>query len=70
MLRTTITLTKDDVDSLIEFFELAFLPMVRQDEDVDNLRYLFAMGDVYRKLEAARRRLDAKDPRNGKTAWR
>ena len=28
MLRTTLTLSKDEVDNLVEFFELEFLPMV------------------------------------------
>ena len=70
MLRTTITLSQDEVDNLVEFFELEFLPMVRRDESIDNLRYLTSMGDVFRKLEAAQKRLKAKDPRNGNTAWR
>jgi hypothetical protein len=70
MLRTTITLSQDEVDNLVEFFELEFLPMVRRDESIDNLRYLTSMGDVFRKLEAAQKRLKAKNPRNGNTAWR
>ena len=70
MLRTTITFTKDEVDNLIEFFELKFLPMVQRDDSIDNMRYLFSMGNVHRKLEAAQRRLTEKDPRNGPTAWR
>ena len=70
MLRTTITLSQDEVDNLVEFFELEFLPMVRRDESIDKLRYLTSMGDVFRKLEAAQKRLKAKNPRNGNTAWR
>ena len=70
MLRTTITLSQDEVDNLVEFFELEFLPMVRRDDSIDNLRYLTSMGDVFRKLEAAQKRLKAKNPRNGSTAWR
>ena len=70
MLRTTITFSKDEIDNLIEFFELEFLPMVQRDDVIDNIRYLFSMGNVHRKLEAAQRRLNAKDPRNGPTAWR
>jgi len=70
MLRTTITLSQDEVDNLVEFFELEFLPMVRRDDTIDNLRYLTSMGDVFRKLEEAQKRLKAKDPRNGNTAWR
>ena len=30
MLRTTITLSQDEVDNLVEFFELEFLPMVQK----------------------------------------
>jgi hypothetical protein len=70
MLRTTITLSQDEVDNLVEFFELEFLPMVRKDDTIDNMRYLTSMGDVFRKLENAQKRLKAKDPRNGNTAWR
>jgi len=70
MLRTAITLSQDEVDNLVEFFELEFLPMVRRDDTIDNLRYLTSMGDVFRKLEEAQKRLKAKDPRNGNTAWR
>ena len=70
MLRTTITLSQDEVDNLVEFFELEFLPMVRRDDTIDNLRYLTSMGDVFRKLEEAQKRLKAKDPRKGNTAWR
>ena len=70
MLRTTLTLSKDEVDNLVEFFELEFLPMVRKDDTIDNMRYLTSMGDVFRKLENAQKRLKVKDPRNGNTAWR
>ena len=70
MLRTTITLSQDEVDNLVEFFELEFLPMVRKDAIIDNMRYLTSMGDVFRKLENAQKRLMAKNPRNGSTAWR
>ena len=70
MLRTTLTLSKDEVDNLVEFFELEFLPMVRKDDTIDNMRYLTSMGDVFRKLENAQKRLMAKNPRNGSTAWR
>lgn len=70
MFRTTITFTKDEVDNLVEFMELEFLPMIRKDESIDNMRYLTTMGDVFRKLEAAQRRLKARDPRTGNTAWR
>ena len=70
MLRTTITLSQDEVDNLVEFFELEFLPMARKDDTIDNMRYLTSMGDVFRKLENAQKRLMAKNPRNGSTAWR
>jgi hypothetical protein len=70
MLRTTITLSQDEVDNLVEFFEMEFLPMVRKDDTIDNMRYLTSMGDVFRKLENAQKRLMAKNPRNGSTAWR
>ena len=55
MIRTTLTLSKDEVDNLVDFFELEFLPMVRKDDTIDNLRYLTSMGAVYGKLEAAQK---------------
>ena len=70
MIRTTLTLSKDEVDNHVKFFELVFLPMLRKDDTIDNMRYLTSMGDVFRKLENAQKRLKAKDPRNGNTAWR
>ena len=70
MLRTTITLSQGEVDNLVEFFEMEFLPMVRKDDTIDNMRYLTSMGDVFRKLENAQKRLKAKNPRNWSTAWR
>lgn len=70
MLQTRIAFSKDEVDNLVEFFELEFLSMVRRDDGIDNMRYLTSMGGVFRKLEEAQKRLKAKDPRNGNTAWR
>ena len=70
MLRTTITLSQGEVDNLVEFFEMEFLPMVRKDDTIDNMRYLTSMGDAFRKLENAQKRLKAKNPRSGSTAWR
>ena len=70
MLRTTITFSQDEIDNIIELFELEFLPLNKHDNGVENLHRLFSMGSAYHKLEAARRRLAAKDPRNGQTAWR
>ena len=70
MLRTSIKLTEDEVDNLIEFFDLEFLSMLRQDDSIDNMRYLTSMSSVFRKLENAQKRMKAKDPRNGNTAWR
>ena len=70
MIRTTLTLSKDEVDNLVKFFELVFFPMLRKDDTIDNMRYLTSMGNVFRKLENAQKRLKAKDPRNGSTAWR
>ena len=70
MLQTRIAFSKDEVDNLVEFFELEFLSRVRRDDGIDNMRYLTSMGGVFRKLEEAQKRLKTKDPRNGNTAWR
>ena len=70
MLQTRITFSNNEVDNLVEFFEMEFLSMIRRDDSIDNMRYLTSMGGVYGKLEAAQKRLNAKDPRNGDTAWR
>ena len=70
MLQTRIAFSKDVLDNLVELFELEFLSMIRRDDSIDNMRYLTSMGDVFQKLENAQKRLKAKDPRNGNTAWR
>ena len=70
MLQTRIAFSKDEMDNLVEFFELEFLSMIRRGDSIDNMRYLTSMGDVFRKLENAQKRLTAKDPRSGNTAWR
>ena len=70
MLQTRIAFSKDEMDNLVEFFELEFLSMIRRGDSIDNMRYLTSMGDVFRKLENAQKRLKAKDPRYGNTAWR
>ena len=44
MLQTRIAFSKDEVDNLVEFFELEFLSMVRRDDGIDNMRCLTSMG--------------------------
>lgn len=45
-----IKLTKSQVENLLSFFEIEFIPSVQRDEDIDNINYLVEMCEVYRKL--------------------
>ena len=52
---TTISfnITKGQIESLIEFIDLNFLPSIRNDEDIDNMDYICNMCDIYRNLTKA-----------------
>lgn len=54
----TISLTKSQVENLIEFFELCFIDQIRSDPDVDNMDYVVDMSQVYTKLKEAKDVLD------------
>ena len=49
-----LTLTKSQIDNLMEFLELELIPSIRRDEDADNINYLVDMCDIYKKLEEAK----------------
>lgn len=46
--------TKSQVDNLIEFIELNFIDVVRNDTDIDNIDYVVDMMDALTKLRQAR----------------
>ena len=52
---TTISfdITKGQIESLIEFIDLNFLPSIRNDEDIDNMDYICNICDIYRNLTKA-----------------
>lgn len=41
-----IELTKPQVENLIEFFEIDFIPFVRSDIDIDNMDYIISTADI------------------------
>lgn len=47
----TISLTKTQIDNLIEFFDICFIDSIRNDGDLDNMDYLCNMMDIYNKLK-------------------
>lgn len=47
-------LTKSQVDNLIEFIELNFIDVVRNDTDIDNIDYVVDMMDALTKLRQTR----------------
>lgn len=46
--------TKSQVDNLIEFIELNFIDVVRNDIDIDNIDYVVDMMDALTKLRQTR----------------
>ena len=46
-----ILLTKSQAENLMEFFEVAFIPMVRDTPEIDNLDYLVDMCEIYKQLK-------------------
>lgn len=46
--------TKSQVDNLIEFIELNFIDVVRNDTDIDNIDYVVDMMDALVKLRQTR----------------
>lgn len=52
---TTISfdITKGQIESLIEFIDLNFIPSIRNDVDIDNMDYICNICDIYRNLTKA-----------------
>lgn len=48
-----IELSKAEIENLIDFFDFAFIPSIKSDVELDNMKYLISMCDVYKKLETA-----------------
>ena len=48
-----IELSKAEIENLIEFFDIEFIPFVKAVDELDNMKYLTSMCDVYKKLETA-----------------
>ena len=46
-----ILLTQSQAKNLMEFFEVAFLPMVRDTPEIDNLDYVADMCEVYKEIK-------------------
>lgn len=46
--------TKSQVDNLIEFIELNFIDVLRNDTDIDNIDYVVDMMDALTKLRQTR----------------
>lgn len=46
--------TKSQVDNLIEFIELNFIDVIRNDTDIDNIDYVVDMMDALTKLRQTR----------------
>ena len=48
-----IELSKSEIENLIDFFDFDFIPYIKSDDELDNMKYLTSMCDVYKKLETA-----------------
>ena len=45
-----VHITKGQIESLIEFIDLNFIPSIRNDENIDNMDYICNICDIYRNL--------------------
>lgn len=50
-------LTKDEIESLLIFIELMFIPSVRSDADCDNMQYIANICSAWRKLSEMSNRM-------------
>lgn len=52
---TTISfdITKEQIESLIDFINLHFIPSIRNDVNIDNMDYICNICDIYRNLTKA-----------------
>lgn len=46
-----ILLTPSQAENLMEFFEVAFIPMLRETPEIDNLDYVADMCEVYKEIK-------------------
>ena len=46
-------ITKEQINSLIEFIDLNFIPSIRNDENIDNMDYICNICDIYKNLTKA-----------------
>lgn len=46
-----VLLSKTQAENLMEFFEVAFIPMVRDTAEIDNIDYLADMCEIYTQIK-------------------
>lgn len=46
-----ILLTKTQAENLMEFIEVAFVPLVRKTPEIDNIEYLVDMCEIYTQIK-------------------
>lgn len=47
----TVTLTKSQLNNLIDFFQFEFIPSIQRNPEIDNMNYLVDMCDIYKQLK-------------------
>lgn len=47
----TIKLTDSQIENLIDFLEVEFIPSIQRNPDCDNINYLVDMCDIYKQLK-------------------
>ena len=48
--KITLNLTEDQAKNLLEFLEIYFIISVKDDEELDNIMYLYSMSSLYKEL--------------------
>jgi hypothetical protein len=46
-----ILLTKSQVENLMDFFEMSFIPMIRDVDEIDDMMYLVDMCEIYKEIK-------------------
>lgn len=46
-----ILLTKSQAENLMDFFEMSFISMIRDVDEIDNMMYLVDMCEIYKQLK-------------------
>ena len=56
-----MTLTRSEIENLIDFIDCQFIEFVRTVDEIDNMEYIVSMCNAYVKLRGAQKKLEEND---------